>query len=142
MELTCVEDHLKGSIAEKYDDRLLTIGRVAHITEGTKSGAGRISCQYRNRCSRGCPFGAYFSSNSSTLPMAEATGNMTMRANSVVHEVLYDPEAKRATGVRVIDAITKETIEFKAKVIFMCFRSCQYGNFNAIKICSFSKRNG
>ena len=69
---------------------------------------------------RGCPFGAYFSSNSSTLPMAEETGNMTMKTNAVVHEVLYDPETKRATGVRVIDAITKETTEYKAKVIFLC----------------------
>ena len=120
MELHCVEDHLKNSLAEKYDDRLLTIGRVAHITEGTKPGAGRISCQYRNRCARGCPFGGYFSSNSSTLPMAEATGNMTLRPNSIVHEVMYDPETKKATGVRVIDAETKETIEFKAKVIFLC----------------------
>ena len=120
MELHCVEDHLKSSLAEKYDDRLLTIGRVAHITEGTKPGAGRIGCQYRNRCSRGCPFGGYFSSNSSTLPMAEATGNMTLRPNSIVHEVLYDPETKKATGVRVIDAETNETIEFKAKVVFLC----------------------
>ncbi|MDB4186110.1 GMC family oxidoreductase [Flavobacteriaceae bacterium] len=120
MELHCVEDHLKNSLSEKYDDRLLTIGRVAHITEGTKPGAGRIGCQYRNRCSRGCPFGGYFSSNSSTLPMAEATGNMTLRPNSIVHEVMYDPETKKASGVRVIDAETNETIEFKAKVIFLC----------------------
>ena len=120
MELHCVEDHLKNSLSEKYDDRLLTIGRVAHITEGTKPGAGRIGCQYRNRCSRGCPFGGYFSSNSSTLPMAEATGNMTLRPNSIVHEVIYDPETKKASGVRVIDAETNETIEFKAKVIFLC----------------------
>ena len=120
MELHCVEDHLKNSLSEKYDERLLTIGRVAHITEGTKPGAGRIGCQYRNRCSRGCPFGGYFSSNSSTLPMAEATGNMTLRPNSIVHEVMYDPETKKASGVRVIDAETNETIEFKAKVIFLC----------------------
>ena len=120
MELHCVEDHLKNSLSEKYDDRLLTIGRVAHITEGTKPGAGRIGCQYRNRCSRGCPFGGYFSSNSSTLPMAEATGNMTLRPNSIVHEVMYDPETKKASGVLVIDAETNETIEFKAKVIFLC----------------------
>lgn len=120
MELTCVEDHLKQSIAEKYDDRLLTIGRVAHITEGTKPGAGRINCQYRNRCARGCPFGGYFSSNSSTLPMAEATGNMTLRPNSIVHEVIYDPKTKKASGVRVIDAVTKESFEFNAKVIFLC----------------------
>lgn len=120
MELTCVEDHLKSSISDNYTDRLLTIGRVAHITEGSKPGAGRINCQFRNRCSRGCPFGAYFSSNSSTLPMAEATGNMTLRPNSIVHEVIYDPNTKKASGVRVIDAVTKETIEFKAKVIFLC----------------------
>ncbi|MGB1448932.1 MAG: GMC oxidoreductase [Flavobacteriaceae bacterium] len=120
MELLCVEDHLKDSIAEKYTDRVLTIGRVAHITEGTKPGAGRINCQYRNRCMRGCPFGGYFSSNSSTLPMAEATGNMTLRPNSIVHEVIYDPETKKASGVRVIDAETKESMVFKAKVVFLC----------------------
>ncbi len=120
MELMCVEEHLKDSIAEKYNDRVLTIGRVAHITEGTKPGAGRINCQYRNRCARGCPFGGYFSSNSSTLPMAEATGNMTLRPNSIVHEVIYDPETKKASGVRVIDAETKESMVFHAKVIFLC----------------------
>ena len=120
MELTCVEEHLKGSIAEKYTDRVLTIGRTAHITEGTKPGAGRINCQYRNRCMRGCPFGGYFSSQASTLPMAEATGNMTLRPNSIVHEVMYDPETKKASGVRIIDAETKESIEFKAKVVFLC----------------------
>lgn len=120
MELMCVEDHLKDSIAEKYNDRVLTIGRVAHITEGTKPGAGRINCQYRNRCARGCPFGGYFSSNSSTLPMAEATGNMTLRPNSIVHEVIYDPETKKASGVRVIDAETKESMVFNAKVVFLC----------------------
>ncbi len=120
MELNCVEDHLKGSIAKNYTDRVLTIGRAAHVTEGTKPGSGRSSCQYRNRCMRGCPFGAYFSSNSSTLPAAEATGNMTLRPNSVVYEVMYDENAKRATGVKVIDAETKQTYEFKAKVIFLC----------------------
>ena len=120
MELNCAEDVLKDAVGSQYDDRVVTIGRVAHITEGTKPGAGRINCQYRNRCRRGCPFGAYFSSNSSTLPMAEATGNMTLRPNSVVHEVMYDADNKRATGVRVIDAETKEVFEFKAKVIFLC----------------------
>ena len=73
MELNCAEDELKNAVAKKFTDRLVTIGRVAHITEGTKPGLGRNSCQYRNRCRRGCPFGAYFSSNSSTLPAAEAT---------------------------------------------------------------------
>ena len=120
MELNCVEHDLKTAVNKKYKDRIVTIGRVAHITEGEKPGAGRINCQFRNRCRRGCPFGAYFSSNSSTLPMAEATGNMTLRPHSVVSEVLYDADQKRATGVRVIDAETKEVIEFKAKVIFLC----------------------
>jgi choline dehydrogenase-like flavoprotein len=120
MELNCVETHLKESIADNFDDRVLTIGRTAHITEGTKPGQGRMNCQYRNRCMRGCPFGAYFSSNSSTLPAAEATGNMTLRPFSIVHEVIYDDKTKKATGVRVIDAETNETFEFKAKVIFLC----------------------
>ena len=120
MELTCVEEHLKKSLSENYDDRLLTIGRTAHVTEGTKPGDGRVNCQLRNRCARGCPFGAYFSSLSSTLPMAEATGNMTLRPNSIVSEVLYDKDSKKATGVRVVDHETKDVIDFKAKVIFLC----------------------
>ena len=120
MELNCVEDVLKTSLAEKYDDRVITPGRTAHITEGTKPGLGRSACQYRNRCRRGCPFGGYFSSNSSTLPTAEATGNMTLRPNSVVHEVIYDADSKKATGVKVIDAETKEVLEFNAKIIFLC----------------------
>ena len=78
------------------------MGRLAHVTEGTKPGAGRISCQYRNRCGRGCPFGAYFSSQSSTLPMAEATENMTLRPNSIVYEVVFDTKPK-ASELKVID---------------------------------------
>ena len=121
MNLNCVEEHLKSKISEKFDDdRVLTIGRAAHITEGTKEGIGRTSCQYRSRCMRGCPYGAYFSSNSSTLPAAEATGNMTLRPNSIVHEVMYDDSIKKATGVRVIDTETKESMVFNAKVIFLC----------------------
>jgi choline dehydrogenase-like flavoprotein len=121
MNLNCVEEHLQAKIDENFDDdRVLTIGRTAHITEGTKEGMGRSTCQYRNRCMRGCPFGAYFSSNSSTLPAADATGNMTLRPNSIVHEVIYDDVTKKATGVRVIDAETKESYVFKAKVIFLC----------------------
>ncbi len=119
MELNCVEDHLKKNMAQNYKDRLLTIGRVAHITS-TKTFEGRSSCQFRNRCARGCPFGAYFSSNSSTLPAAERTGNMTLRPFSTVHEVMYDEATGKATGVRVIDTETSEKLEFKAKVIFLC----------------------
>ena len=119
MEMNCVEEHLKANMAENYTDRVLTIGRTAHITSDKKF-EGRGKCQYRNRCMRGCPFGAYFSSNSSTLPAAERTGNMTLRPNSVVHEVIYDDKTKLATGVRVIDAETKEKMVFNAKIIFLC----------------------
>ncbi|MDO6820584.1 MULTISPECIES: GMC oxidoreductase [Zobellia] len=122
MELNCVEEHFKEKVGEEFDGRAVTVGRVAHIT-GTKNFDGRTKCQYRNRCIRGCPFGGYFSSLSSTLPAAEATGNMTLRPDSIVHEVIYDPETKRATGVKVIDRVTKEAYEFKAKVIFLCASS-------------------
>ena len=123
MELNCVEKELQSSIAKNYTDRVLTIGRVAHITEGTKNGSGRKACQYRNRCDRGCPYGAYFSSNSSTIPRAEKTGKLTLRPNSVVSEVIYNKDKKRATGVRVVNTVTKEISEFKAKIIFLCASS-------------------
>ena len=119
MELNCLEQHFREQVAENFDGRVVTAGRTAHLT-GTKQFDGRSKCQYRNRCIRGCPFGAYFSSLSSTLPAAEATGNMTLRPDSIVHEIMYDPNTKKATGVKVIDRVTKETFEFKAKVIFLC----------------------
>ncbi|MDT0687581.1 GMC family oxidoreductase [Autumnicola psychrophila] len=122
MELNCVEDHLKKSIAENFNGRVLTPGRVANLT-GDKEFEGRSKCQFRNRCVRGCPYGAYFSSNSSTLPAASRTGNMTLRPNSVVHEIVYDADSKRATGVKIIDAETKEAIEYHANVIFLCASS-------------------
>ncbi|MCB0644826.1 MAG: GMC family oxidoreductase, partial [Phaeodactylibacter sp.] len=79
---------------------------------------GRIQCQYRNRCSRGCPYGAYFSSQASTLPAAVATGNMTLRPHSIVHTIIFDDATQKATGVRILDAETNETIEYFAKIIF------------------------
>jgi choline dehydrogenase-like flavoprotein len=120
MELNCLETHVKETLTEKYKDRVMTIGRVAHITEGNKEGAGRSACQFRNRCERGCPFGSYFSSNSSTLPYAEATGNLTIRPDSVVAEVVYDADTQRATGVKVIDANTKEVLKFSSRIVFLC----------------------
>ncbi len=118
MELNCVEKHTQEKIAKAYNDRILTVGRVAHITkQGGHNGRG--TCQYRNRCMRGCPHGAYFSSNSSTLPAAEKTGNMTLRPHSVVHSIIFDDKTQKATGVRVIDAETMETHEFYAKIIFL-----------------------
>ena len=121
MKLNCVEEDFQKSIEEKFDDgRLVTIGRTAHITDPNADFEGRGVCQNRDRCWRGCPFGGYFSSNSSTLPAAERTGNMTLRPNSIVYEVVYDDKTKKATGVKIIDAVTHEKIEFKARVIFLC----------------------
>tara|TARA_R110002049_G_scaffold56603_1_gene155932 strand:+ start:25458 stop:27143 length:1686 start_codon:yes stop_codon:yes gene_type:complete len=122
MALNCVEEHLKEQLSKNYDDRLLTIGRTAHINS-SKVFNGRSKCQYRSRCRRGCPFGAYFSSNSSTLPAAELTGNMTLRPNAIVHEIIYDADLKKATGVKVIDTETKETMVFNAEIIFCCASS-------------------
>ena len=116
MDFTCIEKHVKDKIAENYNDRIMTIGRVANITQDHN---GRQRCHYRNMCMRGCPFGGYFSSQSSTLPAAVATGNMTLRPNSIVTEVIYDPETRKATGVRVQDAETGETQEFFAKIVFL-----------------------
>ncbi len=124
MELNCAEKELQSQIAQNFSDgRLLTIGRTAHITANKDHFEGRENCQYRNRCIRGCQFGGYFSSLSSTLPAAKKTGNMTLRANSIVHEVIYDDASKMATGVKVIDRETKEQLTFKAKTIFLCASS-------------------
>lgn len=120
MELNCAEEILQKKVNNSFDDRIVSNARIAHITEGTKPGLGRVSCQYRNRCRRGCPYGAYFSSNSSTLPAAELTGNMTLKPHSLVHEIIYDKNLRKATGVRVIDSNTKEVFDYKAKVIFLC----------------------
>jgi choline dehydrogenase-like flavoprotein len=119
MELNCVETHLKEVLNEKFGRRL-TIGRVANMTAPLPHSPQRGVCQNRNLCIRGCPFGAYFSSNSSTLPAAEKTGNMTLRPHSIVYELIYDEQKERASGVRVIDAETNEQLDFFAKVIFLC----------------------
>lgn len=119
MELNCIESEFRSKISENYPDRYLTIGRFANLT-GNKKHEGRSNCQYRNRCIRGCVFGGYFSSNSSTLPAAERTGNMTLRPNSIVHQISYDDKKKLATGVEIIDAITHEKLSFSAKIIFCC----------------------
>jgi choline dehydrogenase-like flavoprotein len=120
MELNCVEKHIKGRIEKDFPGRHLIIGRVAHLTEPLN---GRGKCQFRNRCSRGCPYGAYFSSNAVTLPAANATGNLTIRPYSIVQSIMYDENKGKATGVRIIDAETNETQEYLAKIIF-CNASC------------------
>ncbi|HEA23202.1 hypothetical protein LCGC14_1097700 [marine sediment metagenome] len=115
MEMNCVEKHVKSRIEKAFEGRNVTIGRCAHLTVPHN---GRGQCQNRNRCSRGCPFGAYFSSNAVTLPAAHATGNLTIRPFSIVQSVIYDDTRAKATGVRIIDAETNEAIEYSAKVIF------------------------
>lgn len=117
MEMSCLESHVRDRIAANFNDRIMTIGRTANLTVPHN---GRGSCQYRNRCIRGCPYGAYFSSNAATLPAAAATGNLTLRPFSIVHEIMFDKESGKAKGVRIIDKETNETIEYFAKVIFCC----------------------
>jgi len=114
--MNAIELHLKEKVRNEYSDRVIINGRVANLTVPKK---GRGPCQYRNLCSRGCPFSGYFSSNSSTLLDAHETGNLTLRANSVVKEVIYDDLQKKAIGVVIIDAITKEEISYYAKIIFL-----------------------
>lgn len=117
MELNVVEKDVAARVKAHYNDmRHFIIGRTANITEPLP---GRTNCQYRNKCWLGCPFGAYFSTQSSTLPAAVATGNLTVRPWSIVTRILYDKNSKKATGVEVLDAETNKTYEFKAKVIFL-----------------------
>ncbi len=116
MEMNCVELKVKDGIAKNFDDRMMTIGRAANLTQPIGS---RGSCQFRNRCVRGCPYGAYFSSLASTLPAAEVTGNLTIVSNAIVTTVLFDDETQKATGVRVKDTNTLEEKEFFAKIIFL-----------------------
>jgi choline dehydrogenase-like flavoprotein len=115
MELNCVEEELKSSMADNFN-RVLTIGRVANLTRPIH---GRGQCMHRNLCMRGCPYGAYFSSNASTLPAAAATGNMTLRPHSIVNSMIYDEESGKATGVTIVDAQTGEMIEFYSKIVFL-----------------------
>ncbi len=114
--MNAVEKHLKESIGNNYQDRILINGRVANLTQPKN---GRGPCMYRNLCSRGCPFSGYFSSNSTTLLDAFNSGNLTLRENAIVKEVVYDEATKKAKGVKVIDTITKEEITYYAKIIFL-----------------------
>ena len=118
--LNCAEQYFREEVAKVYPERVVTPGRVANLTEykpeihkGTRG-----QCQSRNRCWRGCPFGAYFSSVSTTLPVAEETGNLTIRPYSIVSEIVYDKASGKASGVKIIDAETKEEIIVNARIIF------------------------
>jgi choline dehydrogenase-like flavoprotein len=118
MALRCAEQHVRDKLLEKWGgERLLTIGRCAILTQNHN---GRAACHYCGPCERGCITHSFFTSLGSTLPAARATGRLTLRPNSVVHSVIYDESGDRAAGVRVIDAVTMQALEFRARVIFLC----------------------
>lgn len=118
MALNCVEQQVAERLLEIYKgDRRLIIGRSANLTEPIQE---RVNCQFRNKCFLGCPFGGYFSTQSSTLPAAMKTGNLTLRPLAIATRLLYDKDARRATGVEVIDADTRLTYEYHARIVFVC----------------------
>ncbi|HEY4336161.1 MAG TPA: GMC family oxidoreductase [Puia sp.] len=117
MEMNCVEKDVAARIKEHWKgQRRMIIGRSANLTAPIP---GRTQCQFRNRCWEGCPFGGYFSTQSSTLPAAVATGRLTVRPHSIVTRILYDKDKKRATGVEVLDAETNKTYTFTSKIVFV-----------------------
>lgn len=118
MDLNCVEKDAAAKIKERFKgQRHLIIGRVANLTAPIE---GRTNCQFRNRCWEGCPFGGYFSTQSSTLPAALATGNLTVRPDSIVTQILYDKDSGKAKGVEVLDANSMQTYTFSSKIVFLC----------------------
>lgn len=138
-ELNCVEDHFKSVVAKNYANRHVIFARCAHLSvpQPIHLEQGRGQCQSRNICQRGCPFGGYFNSNSTTIPWAAKTGNLTLRPFSVVHSIIYDEEKGRAKGVRVIDANSKQATEYFAPVIFV---NAGAVNTNLILLNSNSRR--
>jgi choline dehydrogenase-like flavoprotein len=119
--LNCVENYFSDFVRKNYSGRHVIYGRCAHITEPQQIHIeqGRGKCVARNLCQRGCPFGGYYNSNSTTIPWAGKTGNMTLKPYSVVDSIMYDKDKGKATGVRVIDSNTKEASEYFAPVIFV-----------------------
>ena len=121
MPLNVVEKDVAARIKQQYKgNRHLIIGRVANLTQAIP---GRTACQFRNRCWEGCPFGGYFSTQSSTLPAAQKTNNLTVRPFSIVTKVIYDKDTKKAKGVEVLDAQTNKTYQFSSKIVFLCASS-------------------
>lgn len=118
-EMNCVEQHFGATLHKNYPDRHLIIGRCANLTEAKdiQQQQGRSACRNRTLCERGCPYGGYFSSNSSTIPWAKKTGKMTLMPHSVVHSIIFDEKKNKATGVRVINSQTMQMTEYYAKVI-------------------------
>lgn len=120
-ELNCVEKYFQGIVSNNYSDRHVIYARCAHVTDPqpVHKEQGRGQCQARSLCQRGCPFGGYFNANSTTIPWAERTGNLTLRTHAVVHSIIYDEAKGKATGVRIIDANTKQATDYFAPVLFV-----------------------
>ena len=116
MDLNIVEKDVAARIKQQFKNRHMIIGRVANLTAPLQA---RTQCQFRNRCWEGCPFGGYFSTQSSTLPPAKATGNLTVRPFSIVSKIIYDKDSKKAKGVEVLDAETNKTYQFYSKIVFL-----------------------
>jgi choline dehydrogenase-like flavoprotein len=115
-EMNAFEKHIRERIRAVYAERDLIIGRMAILT---KDHNGRQRCHGRNLCHRGCIFGAPYSSNAAALPDAHKTGNLTLRPFSIVENLIYDKNENKLKGVRIIDAETKESIEYFSKLIFL-----------------------
>jgi choline dehydrogenase-like flavoprotein len=139
LELSCVENHFRDSVAKNYQGRHVIYARCAHLTQPQQIhlDQGRAKCMNRNICQRGCPFGGYFASNSTTIPWAMKTGNLTMQTDSIVESVIYDDQKGKVTGVRVIDAKTKKVTEYSARIIFVNAAAL---NTNLILLNSKSQR--
>ncbi|MEH6306495.1 GMC family oxidoreductase [Olivibacter sp. CPCC 100613] len=137
--LNAVEDYFKGVLKNKYVGRHIISARCAHLSKPNTIHIeqGRVQCQNRVLCQRGCPFGGYFSSNASTLPWAQKTGNLTLRPFSVAHSIIYDEQKGKAVGVKVVDTNTKEEIDYFAKIIFVNAAAI---NTNLILLNSTSNR--
>ena len=117
MELNCAELVVKDAVAKYFPERRLTIGRTAILTERHN---GRAPCHYCGPCARGCITRSYFSSLNSTLPAALTTGKVTVRPHSVVHSLMFDSKTRKVSGVRIIDGQTRQTIEFRSRIVFLC----------------------
>jgi choline dehydrogenase-like flavoprotein len=111
-----VEEHFKQQVETSFSGRKVIMGRTANLTQPVK---GRGQCMARDLCHRGCPYGAYFSTNASTLPAAFATGNLTLAPHSLVNKIIYDEQLQKATGVEVINTQTKQVTTYYSRIIFV-----------------------
>lgn len=141
--LNIVEQFFKDKLKTRYSDRHVVSARCAHLSDPSpvQIAQGRVQCQNRKLCERGCPFGGYFSSNSSTLPVAAKTGNLTLRPHSVVSSIIFDEVTQKATGVVVVDSETNEVLEFEARIIFVCASTIN-SNLILLNSTSASHPNG